>query len=209
MRLIFGRQAWLPHFPKRGWISVYASILVAAFKGIALGAGIMVYPTDFGTASAGQAAMAEDASTAASNPAGMTQLDRSQLLMAPGALLPSVNFDIAPETKVKGGGTSGGNAGVFLPTGSSFYVHKLSERLRLGVGLYSDYGRAGDYSTQWVGRYYITRAALFTGKIAPSIAYEVNNWLSVGAGFSFGSGGSRFSQGLITFCRAFRMAATR
>ena len=56
------------------------------------------------------------------------------------------------------------------------------------MAVFSDYGLAGSYSTQWVGRYYISRAALFTGKGAPSIAYRVNEWLSLGAGFSFAVG---------------------
>ena len=128
--------------------------------------------------------MAENASTAASNPAGMTLLDRSQLMTAPGALLPSTNFDVAPQTTTSGGG--GGNAGVFMPLGSFFYVHNLSERVRLGVAVFSDYGLGGNPGKTWVGRYYATYESLITGKVNPSIAYEVNNWLSVGAGFSFG-----------------------
>src|SRR5271168_2894121 len=134
MRRIFNRQSWLPHFAKRGSIIVYTSILVSALQGIALGAGLELYPTDFGTASAGQAALAQDASTAASNPAGMTLLDRSQLMTSPGAVLPSINFDIGPKTTTKG--TAGGNAGVFLPAGGFFYVYKYSERISLGVGAY-------------------------------------------------------------------------
>jgi long-chain fatty acid transport protein len=179
-------QARRPHFLKCGLIIVYASILVAACHGVALGAALELYETgapDLGTASAGRAAMAADASTAAANPAGMTLLDRSQLLGASGALLPSTNFDVAPQTTTRG--TGGGNAGVFMPLGAFFYVYKFSERARFGVVAFSDYGLAGNYSKQWVGRYYITRAALFTGKVAPSIAYRVNEWLSVGAGFSF------------------------
>lgn len=127
--------------------------------------------------------MAADASTAAANPAGMTQLDRSQLLTASGALLPFTNFDLATQTTTKG--TSGGNAGVFTPLGAFFYVYKLSERIRLGVALYSDYGLGANYSTQWAGRYYVTKESLFSGKLAPSIAYALNDWLSVGAGFNF------------------------
>jgi len=145
-----------------------------------------LYPTDLDTAHAGQAALAENASTAASNPAGMTLLDRSQLMTSPGALLPSTNFDVAPQTTTSGGG--GGNAGVFFPYGGFFYVHKLSERVRLGVAVFSDYGLGGDFGKTWVGRYYLTEASLITGKVNPSIAYEVNNWLSVAAGFSFGVG---------------------
>ena len=189
MTFISYLQSRRSHLPKRGQVFVYLSILLAALPGIARSAALELYETgapDLGTASAGRAAMAADASTAAANPAGMTLLDRSQLLWASGALLPSVNFDVAPETTTKGSG--GGNAGVFMPLGAFFYVYKFSEQLWLGVALYSDYGLAGNYSKQWVGRYYITRAALFTGKIAPSIAYEVNDWLSVGAGFSFAVG---------------------
>jgi len=153
------------------------------------GAALELYETgapDLGTASAGRAAMAADASTAAANPAGMTLLDRSQLLGASGALLPSSNFDVAPQTTTPGGG--GGNSGVFTPLGSFFYVHKFSERLRLGVAVFSDYGLGGNYGKTWVGRYYVTEVSLITGKVNPSIAYMVNEWLSVGAGFSFGVG---------------------
>ncbi len=163
-----------------------AIVVLLAFVSSARGAALELYPTDFGTASAGQAAMAENASTAASNPAGMTLLDRSQLLAAPGALLPSTNFDVAPQTTTSGGG--GGNAGVFTPMGGFFYVRNLSERVRLGVAVFSDYGLGGNYGKTWVGRYYATDESLITGKVSPSIAYEVNNWLSVGAGFSFGVG---------------------
>jgi len=173
-----------------------AIVVLLAFVSSARGAALELYETgapDLGTASAGRAAMASDASTAAANPAGMTLLDRSQLLTAPGAFLPSTNFDVAPQTNLKpafGGtkGGGGGNAGVFFPIGSFSYVHKLSEKLRLGVAVFSDYGLGGDYGKTWVGRYYITEASLITFKVNPSIAYEVNKWLSVGAGFSFGVG---------------------
>jgi long-chain fatty acid transport protein len=163
--------------------------MLLAFVTSARGAALELYETgapDLGTASAGRAAMAADASTAAANPAGMTLLDRSQLLGAAGALLPFTNFDLAPQTTTKG--TSGGNAGVFMPIGAFFYVYKFSERVRFGIASFSDYGLGANYSKQWAGRYYVTREALFTGKVAPSIAYEVNDWLSVGAGFSFAVG---------------------
>jgi long-chain fatty acid transport protein len=179
---------WL-HSLKRARIIACVSILVMALRSVALGAALELYETgapDLGTASAGRAAMAADASTAAANPAGMTLLDRSQLLGASGALLPSTNFDIGPQTTTKG--TAGGNAGVFMPLGAFFYVYRFSDRVRLGVAAFSDYGLGVNYSTQWVGRYYVSRVALFSGKVAPSIAYRVNEWLSVGAGFSFAVG---------------------
>ena len=162
---------------------------LVAFRSAAFGAALELYETgapDLGTASAGRAAMGADASTAASNPAGMTLLDRSQLMVGAGALLPFTNFDVAPQTTTSGG--SGGNAGVFMPVGSLFYVCRFSDRLRLGMAFFSDFGLGGNYGKEWVGRYYVTEEALVTAKINPSIAYKVNDWLSVGAGFSFAVG---------------------
>ncbi len=130
--------------------------------------------------------MAGDASTVAANPAGMTLLDRTQLLGAAGALLPFTNFDLAPQTTTSGGG--GGNAGVFTPIGGFFYVYKLSEKVSLGLATDSDFGLSGNYGKPWAGRYYVTQESLITGKANPSIAYRVNDWLSVGAGFSFSVG---------------------
>jgi len=169
---------------------VVAVLLLATLSPLrAWGAALELYETgapDLGTASAGRAAMAEDASTAAANPAGMTQLGRSQLLGASGALLPTTNFDVDPRTPTTPSGGGGGNAGVFIPIGSFYYAHKLSERLWLGVSVFSDYGLSGNYGKTWVGRYYLTYESLISGKVNPAIAYEVNDWLSVGAGFSFG-----------------------
>src|SRR6266404_2870872 len=151
-----------------------ATLILLALVTSARAAALELYETgapDLGTASAGRAAMAGDASTAAANPAGMTLLDRTQLLGASGAMLPSTNFDIAPQTTTSGGG--GGNAGVFLPIGGFFYVYKLSERIRLGVAVDSDFGAAFNYGKQWTGRYYVTQESLITAKVNPSIAYMV------------------------------------
>jgi long-subunit fatty acid transport protein len=94
MTSISHHQPRRPHFLKRGQITFYVSVLVAVLQGVARGSALELYETgapDLGTASAGRAAMAADASTAAANPAGMTLHDRSQLMYASGALLPSTN----------------------------------------------------------------------------------------------------------------------
>ncbi len=163
-----------------------ATVILLALVTSARAAGLLLYETgapDLGTASAGRAAIAGDASTAAANPAGMTQLDRSQLLTASGALLPFTNFDVASQTTTSGGG--GGNAGVFSPIGGFFYVYRLSEKLRLGVAVDSNFAFTGNYGKTWVGRYYVTYESILSGTVNPSVAYEVNDWLSVGAGVSF------------------------
>ena len=57
--------------------------------------------------------------------------------------------------------------------------------MRFGIGAYSDFGLSANFGSQWAGRYYVNRESLITMKVNPSIAYQLNEWLSVGAGFSF------------------------
>ncbi|GAB6058488.1 OmpP1/FadL family transporter [Desulfonatronum parangueonense] len=148
------------------------------------GAGLWLYETgspDVGTAAAGKAALASDASTAAANPAGMTNLDRSQLLVALQGLYVNAKFNT--EFSSFGGG-DGGNAGGFVPTGSLHYVHRVTPDLSLGISAGSYFGLGVDYGKDWAGRYYITEADLLTFGVNPGIGYRINDWLSVGAGFS-------------------------
>lgn len=66
---------------------------------------------DVGTASAGRAALASDASTAGINPAGMVHLERLQLLAGVQAIITDTRFDSSAGTIGTGG--DGGNAGGF------------------------------------------------------------------------------------------------
>jgi len=89
------------------------------------GGGLWLYEggtPDLGTAAAGRAALASDASTAGTNPAGMTRLERSQMLAAFQGIYINSRFDV--EIADFGGG-GGGNAGGFVPSGSLHYVQSL------------------------------------------------------------------------------------
>src|SRR5215469_12042973 len=136
---------------KRSALAIIVLLLISSQPGWC--AGIALYETgapDLGTASAGRAAMAADASTVAANPDGMTLLDRTQLMITSGAMLPAINFDRGSDTNVRNGGGGGGNAGVFFPIGGVFYARKFSDRLQSGVALYSNFGLDSDYSLNWV-----------------------------------------------------------
>jgi long-chain fatty acid transport protein len=147
-------------------------------------AGLWLYEAgtpDLGTAAAGRAAMATDASTAGMNPAGMTRLDRSQMLAAVQGMYIDAQFD----RDLSGfDGGDGGNAGGFMPSGSLHYVHRTTDNLRLGITVGSYLGLGVDYGDDWAGRYYATDVELLTYGVNPGAGYRVNNWLSVGAGFS-------------------------
>lgn len=148
-----------------------------------LAAGLWLYETahsEVGTASAGLAATANRASIAGTNPAGMTRLNRSELMAGFQPMYMDSKFDLDSATY---GSDDGGQNGGFIPSGSMFYVHNYSPDIKLGIALGSYKGLGLDYGDSWAGRYFVTEAELLTFAINPSIAFKVNEKLSVGLGF--------------------------
>jgi len=144
-----------------------------------------LYLNEFGTpsmgvAGAGANAVASDASTSFHNPAGMTRIKGKELMVTAGLLDATVKFDQDPDTPVAGG--DGGNAGGPAPIIGGFYVHSLSDRWKLGANLITITGAVLDYDDDWTGRYLNTEVTLLTMTLAPTLAYKVNNWLSLGGG---------------------------
>ena len=135
---------------------------------------------DMGTAGAGALARAGDAATAIENPAGMTYLDdhQAQFGLAPGYGL--VKFDQDDDTPVPG--NNGGNQSGFIPLLSSSYVHKLSDRFRLGFGVVSISGASLNPRSDWAGSNDLQEISLLTFTFLPSVAVRVTDWLSLGAG---------------------------
>jgi long-chain fatty acid transport protein len=139
-----------------------------------------------GDATAGANAIANDASTAFHNPAGMTRLDDHEALMGLAPGFGTTKFDADAQTP--SGGGDGGDQGGFVPISSSQYVHKLSERWRLGLSLFSISGAALDPNNGWAGRFETTKVSLLTLSLMPSVAVRLTDWLSVGGGVAISYG---------------------
>jgi long-chain fatty acid transport protein len=147
-------------------------------------AGLWLYEMgtpDVGTASAGMASRAGDAATAFANPAGMTRLGQSQLMVGVQPIYSKIKFDADQATF---GGDNGGNAGGLAPTGSLSYVHSVSNDLKLGATLGSYLGLGVKFNNTWAGRYYIQEEDFLTAIANGAVGYRVNDWLSVGGGVS-------------------------
>jgi long-chain fatty acid transport protein len=144
-----------------------------------------LYINEFGTpsmgvAGAGANAVAEDASTSFHNAAGMTRIRGNELMGTGGLLYATVKFDPDADTPIPGG--DGGDAGGPAPIIGGFYVHSLSDKWKLGANLITITGAVLDYDDDWTGRYLNTEVTLLTMTFYPSVAYRVNNWLSLGGG---------------------------
>lgn len=177
------RLAKLPRFRSALLGVLLVSTVTSMAPVTARAAGLFLYEMatpDLGTASAGRAALASDASTAFGNPAGMTRLDQSQMLAGLQAGYGITEFDQDSRTTVSGG--NGGNALGFIPAAGSYFVLSATPDLKFGLTLGSDFGLSSRYERNWSGRYYALQEEILTLGAYPTVAYRINEWLSVGAG---------------------------
>jgi long-chain fatty acid transport protein len=170
-----------------GFIRVYCtiafSLVIAGGTARAGGLGLYEFGSpDVGLAAAGYAARAQDAATVFTNPAGMSFLDKSQVLGALQGLYGDVGFSPDSGTTVKG--SDGGTAIGWAPGGSLFATQKLNKDWSLGFGVLSYFGLSEKYDDDWVGRYYVQKSSLLGLTLTPALSYRVNDWISVGAGLN-------------------------
>lgn len=145
-----------------------------------------------GTAGAGQAAVADDASTAFFNPAGMTLLDRTQIFVGTQLIKTTAKFKASENNETPG--TNGGDAGVILPGISGFFVYSYSPDLKFGLSVTSPFAGEMDYGKGWVGRFIAQDVEILTINVNPVAAYRLNDWFSLGGGLSVQY--AQFKQGL-------------
>jgi long-chain fatty acid transport protein len=163
------------------FVTLLFSVLTLSGQAWAGGLYIQEFATpSLGSANAGSQAWADNASTAFFNSAGMTRIEGNELMVGAGLLYVDVQFDPAPDTPVAGG--DGGNAGGWAPLMNAAYVHSISDDLKLGLDMFSFSAAVLTYDDTWAGRYQNQNVEIFTVTVHPSLAYRVNNWLSIGGG---------------------------
>ena len=179
----------------------FTSILAATFfslsqSAIAAGFGLVEQGATMGNAFAGGAAAAEDASTIYFNPAGMTYLPDNQLVVGLNVARPSANFSNDGSRTAAGVPTTGGDGGdggswAFIPY--VYYATSLTPDIKVGIGISPLFGLKTEYDQDWVGRYQAIKSDLKTININPSIAFKVNDQVSLGFGVSAMRAGAELS----------------
>lgn len=148
-------------------------------------------PAAGGNAYAGGAAAAEDASTVWFNPAGLTRLTGSQVVLGVHHVDASIKFSKTSATLnplLGGGPISGGNGGdagesALIP--NLYFARRIDQRLAFGLGINAPFGLATDYDDDWVGRYHADRSEVKSININPALAYQLSPQFSLGAGINY------------------------
>lgn len=137
-----------------------------------------------GNAYAGSAAVAEDASTIFFNPAGMTYLQGTEVSLGASAIRPSYQYTNAnSRTGVLNG--EGGDAGGLAALPNAYVSQALGKSLFLGLGVGAPFGLKTEYDNPWSGAAQSVKFDVKTKNLNPSLAWRVNEQLSLGAGLNY------------------------
>lgn len=157
------------------------AITAALISTTAHGAGFQVSEhsaSGLGRAFAGDAAIADNAAVLSRNPAAMTLFKTAEISGGFSIVDPSVDV----EDKSFGQTAKDVAPVAFVPSG--YYIQPINDRLAVGLALFSNYGVATEYPTDFNAGSSAGDTSLITINFNPNIAYRINDNFSIGGGVS-------------------------
>lgn len=138
------------------------------------------------TVFAGDVSAADSAATVFNNPAGMTQLHGNQVEAGAVLIFPTIDFHGSATTAgiLPTPGNNGNNAGRAGLAPNFYGVLDLSDQWKLGIAINTPFALLVKQNAGWYGRYLAIDSKLMSTNINPSIAYKINDKISIGGGVS-------------------------
>jgi len=173
-----------------GWIAVLSVFLlpVVAFAG-----GFA--SNEQGAKASGMAnafaAQADDPTAVYFNPAGIVQLDGTQVTVGVSPVIPGATFESSTPAASDPLGFRGTSPGqktdleddaVFIP--NVYLTQKISDRVSFGFATFSNFGLETNWPDDWEGRFMVggTKAELITLSVNPVLAFKPHDRVSVAFG---------------------------
>jgi long-chain fatty acid transport protein len=140
-----------------------------------------------GTAFAGTAAAADDATTIYFNPAGLSHLGRGEAIIVASGVGINSEFRSSGSQPALGQplGGEGGDAGDWHLIPSAYLSWPVNDEFAIGIGFNAPFGLVTDYDAGWMGRFQALRSEIETMNFNPSISWRANERFSLGLGVSF------------------------
>lgn len=157
---------------------VFFCLVLLAFSEQADAAGFGIYEWSARGNALGGAMVgrADDPSAVAFNPAGMVQLEGTQMMFGFTAISPTAEMTLFGEDE----SVSTVSSTWFPP--HFYYTRQVNDRQWFGIGLFTRFGLGTEFEPDWFGRYNSYKAEISSVSINPSWAWKVNDKFSVGAG---------------------------
>jgi long-chain fatty acid transport protein len=136
---------------------------------------------------AGRSAVAEDASTAFYNPAGLVRIKNQQLVLGLDPVVTDIKFHGTVDVNTVGLGTVGPVSAPAQGGGLNFvpdlnYAAPITDRFVFGFSIVAPFGLKTDYGTTSFTRYASTLTSLQVIDFSPSLGIALTDKFSIGAG---------------------------
>lgn len=139
------------------------------------------------------AAEAADPSTLFYNPAGLVQLDGTQISANLNLVAPDIKYSNAsatyyplaagaPPAAVKGATSGQIRPARITAVPHAYASHRINDQLAVGVGMYVPFGSGTEYQRDSVLRYNLNELGLKSVAIQPTVAYKINDQHAVALG---------------------------
>ena len=139
---------------------------------------------DLGRANTGRVTQTQDASSAFGNPALMVRYEHFTISNTASYITGDASFEDQGSIDLTGESLGGDTDGFFdsaiVP--ALQLIYPISERWAAGLSVNAPFGLSSTYDEGWTGRYQGLGSELLTINVNPSIAFAVNDTLSVGGG---------------------------
>lgn len=173
--------------PRAGTLAALAFTFGAA---PAFAAGFQINESSassLGTAFAGGAAAAEDATILWSNAAGMSRIRERQVVGAVHLIKPSIKFKNENSLAATGQGLGGegGDAGGVNVVPNLYVITPLGAEWSFGLGLNSPFGLVTEYDDAWIGRFQAIKSSIKTINVNPALAWRPMPRVGVGLGLNY------------------------
>ena len=164
---------------KKLWLKTSLALAVGAVSTHSLGNGIAINEqsvSGMGTSFAGRASAVNDASILFGNPAGLSKLERPEVVGGFGLIKANVDIDNANRK------SSEGDMVPMTPVPFGYYASPIDEKFSWGIGLYVPYALISDYEKSFGGRYKGLYSKVEVVTLQPTLSYQINDRVSVGFG---------------------------
>jgi long-chain fatty acid transport protein len=135
-----------------------------------------------GPAMTGLFASADDAVTAAANPAGLTRIQEAEWVGGIQAFYTASDFMTSVQSV---GSSSSSSSSGLLGIPALYYARPVNDKLTFGASLTVPSGLGSDPGDKTPARYLLEKWSLGYASLTPAVGYRVNGRLSFGVGVNF------------------------
>ncbi|HUH56982.1 MAG TPA: outer membrane protein transport protein [Pseudomonadales bacterium] len=148
-----------------------------------------------GTAYAGRASSALDASTIYGNPAGLSKIEGKQV--SGGFAVVKANVDIS-RVRTEAPGSSKGDMVPLANVPFAFFAMPIDEKWNFGLGMYVPFGVISDYEKSFQGSSHGLYSKVAVLSVQPTLSYKVTDRVAIGFGPTINKIDGKLTNSLLT-----------